>query len=339
MTTALTIVNTGTGEVAHATAWWNDPAKVELLKDTIAQNATDSELGLFLAICERTGLDPFARQIFLVKRYDTNLGRDVMSAQTSIDGFRLIAQRSGRYGGQTPQEWCGPDGEWVSAWLRNEPPAAARCGVYMVGAPQPVYAVATYREYVQTKRGGEPNSMWRRMPANQLSKCAEALALRKAFPAELSGLYTSDEMGQAANVDAVVPDERPAALPPAEPPTIDAVAASLGVPVAMYRAWWERPDGGSVWDEEKARRMHPGNYMRAAEAIATWSEQAIGADADAMVASGDADEDAPPKRRGPKAEPAAEPVADGDVTIEPPAAEDFDGLPGTADPDPDGIPF
>lgn len=323
--TSLAIVNKETGEVAHATSWWNDPSKVALLKDTIAQNATDTELALFLAIGERTGLDPFARQIFLVKRYDTNLGRDVMSAQTSIDGFRLIAQRSGRYGGQTPQEWCGSDGVWLSAWLRNEPPAAARCGVYMIGAPQPVYAVATYREYVQTKRGGEPNSMWRRMPANQLSKCAEALALRKAFPAELSGLYTADEMGQASNVEHDVPDARPALAPPR---TIDDVARDTACSVDTLHRWWTRD--GHDWDADKLIRVHPDNLPKMAAAIAAWVEEQVVQDADAMVSAGDAtDEDAPaPQRR--RGQPEPEAVDPNDVT-EVPATDpsDYEPLPGS----------
>ena len=72
------------------------------------------------------------------------------------------------------------------------------------GAREPFYGIALYREYVQTYKEGNPFPMWAKMPANQLAKCAEALALRKAFPGELSGIYTQEEMAQAHNSDEVI---------------------------------------------------------------------------------------------------------------------------------------
>jgi len=159
--------------------------QISVIKATIAPGATNDELALFLMVCQKTGLDPFSRQIYLSERW-TN-GASKKTPETTIDGFRVIAERSGKYAGQLGPFWCGEDGEWKDVWLSKDLPSAAKVGILRSDFREPVWGIALFMEYAQYKkaRDGKPaelNSMWQKMGANQLAKCAESLGLRKAFP-------------------------------------------------------------------------------------------------------------------------------------------------------------
>lgn len=206
--------------------------QVGLITRTIAKGATPDELALFVTVCNRTGLDPFSRQIHAVKRWDSNERREVMAIQTGIDGYRLVAQRTGQYGGSDDYEYGQLNKDGHPEW--------ARCTVYKIvqGVRCPVTRTAHWEEFVQTyrdRKSGETRltPLWRKMPRLMLGKCAEAQALRAAFPAELSGVYTVEEMGAAEapawaaeveprpveppEAEAPVPADEPWDLPPDEP--------------------------------------------------------------------------------------------------------------------------
>lgn len=163
------------------------------------ESASEGDLAVFLHQCQRTGLDPFARQIYMIgrnqKNQKTNQWETKYTIQTGIDGFRLIASRTGKLDGYEDTLWCGEDGRWTDVWLGNGPPAAAKVTVIRNGARFP--AVALFREYAGTDKQGNLTKMWREKGAVMIAKCAEALALRKAFPQDLSGLYTSEELDQS----------------------------------------------------------------------------------------------------------------------------------------------
>lgn len=168
--------------------------QLDLIKRTVAAGTSDDEFALFVEVCRLTGLNPFARQIYAIMRRQNEGGQWVskMTIQTGIDGYRVLAARSGALAGIDDPTYDTEDGDH---------PNRASITVYrlVAGERMPFSATARWREYAALNKDGHPVAMWARMPWLMLGKVAEALALRRAFPAELSGVYTSDEMAQADN--------------------------------------------------------------------------------------------------------------------------------------------
>ena len=141
---------------------------------------TDDEFSFLIEVSKATGLNLFQRQLHGLKRG----GR--LSIQTGIDGYRLIAARTGLHAGTSDASFQVDDrGLPVSAQVTVSK-------LLQNGAVAHFVATARWTEYAQ---GNSP--MWQKMPFLMLGKCAESLALRKAFPGELSGIYTVEEMQQA----------------------------------------------------------------------------------------------------------------------------------------------
>lgn len=164
------------------------PADEKLLRNTLTQNLSEDEHQLFVLACDRSDLDPFARQIYFMRETGK---QGSLVIQATIDGLRLSAERTKQYAGQLGPEWCGPDGIWKEIWVEKTPPTAARVGIRRADFADPIWGKALYSEFAQD------SDFWQHMPANQLAKCAEALGFRRAFPAKFSGLYTPEEMDRA----------------------------------------------------------------------------------------------------------------------------------------------
>jgi len=176
---------------------WND-TRVEFIRRTYCGGAPDAIAATFIELCRRRRLAPEEKHVYLTKR-----GNDWV-IQTGIDGYRLIADRTGRYAGSDPPVYDTDDAErpntaTVTVWKLVD---GHRC---------PFAASARWAEYApkDTRTG----FMWVKMPYLMLAKCAEALALRKAFPAELAGVYTDSEMDQAEPAATVLDAPRPAPAP------------------------------------------------------------------------------------------------------------------------------
>lgn len=184
-------------------AYWND-TQLAALRHMGVENASEGDLTVFHHVCTKTGLDPFARQIYMIGRNSqdqrTKQWVTKYTIQTGIDGFRLIGRRAADRAHQTismsAPEWAHEDGSWRSVWRTAwGMPIGARVTIQRGG--EPFVAVALFDEYKQTKSGGNLTHMWSQRPAGQIAKCAEALAWRMAFPQDLSGIYADEEMGQA----------------------------------------------------------------------------------------------------------------------------------------------
>lgn len=153
--------------------------QMQIIKSMYAKDLNDNEFLAYAMICKRVNLDPLAKQIYAIKR------GNLLTIQTSIDGYRLIAERTGKYApGKDTEYFYDDEGQLLGAksYVKKQTPD---------GVWHEFSSTAMLGEY----KGSGP--IWSRMPHVMIEKCAEARALRKAFPAELCSLYTHDEMQQA----------------------------------------------------------------------------------------------------------------------------------------------
>ncbi len=159
-------------------------SQFEVVHNTYFKGMTMDDIKIFGHVCKHTGLDPFLKQIYPVMR------QNKLTIQTAIDGYRAIAERTKRYApGKEPSFIYNKEGFVYSstAYVKK---------MTEDGTWHEVAATAYFSEY---NPGVGP--FWKKMPHAMIAKCAEALALRKAFPEQLSGIYTKEEMDQAGSQD------------------------------------------------------------------------------------------------------------------------------------------
>lgn len=200
-------------------------AEVTLLKNTIAKGVSDDEFAMFLWVAKKHRLDPMTRQLHAVKRFTQKhhqddrgiwVGGETMTIQIGIDGYRTLAARNHKDFGGVDEP------EFEFATKGDKVPTMARVRVWKKGFEHPSIGVAYWDEYAPANVDDAKAFMWKKMPKHMLAKCAEALALRRAYP-DLSDIYTDEEMVQ--HDQDFSPEGRLIALPDGRSPS--------GVPVTL----------------------------------------------------------------------------------------------------------
>jgi phage recombination protein Bet len=236
---------------------FNDRQRAALVAMGVSEKATRAELAVFFHQCQRTQLDPFQKQIYLIHRKAKDGDRwvDKPTTQIGIDGFRVIRDRiADRKGLRVEYEdtiWYSADGQALDVWLWDEPPAACKVTVTVDGRRFP--SVLRFNEYCQRNKDGDRTGKWRDAFAHQIEKCCEADALRRAFPNDMSGLILDDaaplddpDAPQAAQRRASAQQIREARQPvPAEVIPEDVPPAEAAPPSADAAAPPQRPAGGT----------------------------------------------------------------------------------------------
>ena len=186
------------------------------LRTQIAPEATDAELAWLANVARHLELDPIAKHVVLIGRWDGRLNREVRRPQITVDGRRFIAHRTGRLKGISEIQWCGPRRysekeeklplDWTELWDEQDPPYAARCFVYVEGWIVPANGTVRWEEFAQRGKGGRLMPTWEQMPSHMLGKVAETLALRRGFP-EVADAISMASAGEADESDLVTEAE------------------------------------------------------------------------------------------------------------------------------------
>lgn len=198
MTTEIAVASNGTLAVAGDQHEWTAVQQAAFAHIGI-EDAPDADKQVFHHVCQITGLDPFRKQIYMIARSEKQKNgtyKTKWTIQTGIDGFRLIAEDHPQYAGTLEPEWCGDDGVWRTEWLAKRPPTMARVKVLRHDRQHPIVLPVRFDEFAATF-ADNLQGQWKTRPAHMIGKVAEAASLRKAFPRQLAGVYTDDEMAHA----------------------------------------------------------------------------------------------------------------------------------------------
>lgn len=230
--------------------------ELKSIRAEFCRGFTDDQFGVFLTFCRVRNLLPGKHVVAQIRKsneWDSDAGAKIKTEKvifiTTIDAARLIAQRTGEYKGQAPEQYIYLDSEGMPTLISEIPlpdpgnrqlprePWAVRTSLYRKGFDHPITSVARFDAYAVTRRSGESlvlTEMWQRRGPEMLAKCCEMLSLRKGFPEELSNLYLLDEMKTEPE------DDKPHAEPTSvinvpAPPVVPAVNQTPATPTNTPR--------------------------------------------------------------------------------------------------------
>lgn len=180
----------------------------KMILASFLSGASESEAAVLMELARVRRLNPITRQIHFVKRWDSEKNAMVWASQVGIDGFRTIAERTGLYDGQDEAEFSyDPEGKLFSCKVR----------VYRKDWSRPAVGLAHFSEFAQYKKDKSLTRMWAEKPHVMLAKCAEAIAFRRGFPEDTSGLYSPEEMPEVEQQQSRPTVERDVNAPPPPP--------------------------------------------------------------------------------------------------------------------------
>jgi phage recombination protein Bet len=247
---------------------WTDKQRAALSVLGI-RDASNADLAVFMHVSQRTGLDPFSKQIYMIKRRVKEDGQwiDKWTIQTGIDGFRVIRDRVAARQGVTVEYedtiWYDRDGGEHKVWLSADEPAGCVVTVVKDGRRYP--GALRFNSYAARQRDtGELTGQWKTMPDHMIEKCAEAFALRRAFPHDLGGVLLEDEMprqepgapavirqqGRVTVAEVIDPQDPPAVNGNGHAPDTAPAANLTPAPVAETAAETLSTEPGSVLPQQ-----------------------------------------------------------------------------------------
>ncbi|HZL95220.1 MAG TPA: phage recombination protein Bet, partial [Vicinamibacterales bacterium] len=178
-------------------------AQMSTLRNSLFPGASDQSIAMVVDYCTARGLDPMKKPCHIVpisvKVGDRYEWRDVV--MPGIYELRTTAMRTGLYVGQEAPVY-GDVREYSVTTAKDSPKLQAPESVTIkvrrlhreTGTVGEFVGIARFTECVGTNKDGSINARWQRAPFQMLEKCAEAAALRRAFPDELGGEHASEEM-------------------------------------------------------------------------------------------------------------------------------------------------
>lgn len=241
-----------------------DSHPIAVLRDQIAPGAPEPELAYFAKVCARLDLSPFADQILLIPRHDKRLKRDVYRPQITVAGRRTLAVRTGRLARIDGPVWCGPRDQrgelvWRDVWDQDgpeHPPYCARVLVFVHGVDGPAAnGTAKWSEFAQYSGPADNpylSTMWAKMPSHMLGKCAESLALRRAFPDVIDPAIALEDPYPVQLADTVDTDGAAQVAIETSPLALQAEAHRIvgGLDAERYDKFladWQLTDFGGEW--------------------------------------------------------------------------------------------